>query len=239
MDQIQQSVSSGYSTFQSATVMVILATMAVIIRLVSKTFTKARFSLDDYWIVLTLAAFWTYLGLLCWAVFKAGGGLDMRNLREFDFAAILLYVEVRKIFRISCETTGYVTDKADQALLVGTTFFVLVSTTTKISILLYYRRIFAIQTYKRATLALSVVTGLTWLTSELGICLQCFPLRSVWDPFVAGHCMDFNVFVLVMGLIDLLLDISILCLPMSIISRLNLSLRRKISLALIFLLGGL
>ena len=122
MNQIQQNVSSGYSTFQSAIVMVILVIMAVIIRLVSNIFTKARFSLDDYWIVLILAAFWTYLGFFCWVVFKAGGGLDMRILQEIDLAAILLYVEVKKIFRISCETTGYVIDKADQALLVGTTF---------------------------------------------------------------------------------------------------------------------
>ena len=106
----------------------------------------------------------------------------------------------------------------------------------KISILLYYRRVFATQAIKCPTL---VFTGLTWLTSKLGICLQCFPLKSVWDPLVIGHCMDFNVFVLVMGLIDLLLDISILCLPMSIISGLKMSLKRKISLALIFLLGGL
>lgn len=96
MEQIQQIVSSGYSTFVSATVMVVLATVAVIIRLVSKAFTKVRFSCDDHWIFLGLAAFWTYLGVLCLAVFKAGGGLDMRNLRETDCVEITLYLEVRR-----------------------------------------------------------------------------------------------------------------------------------------------
>lgn len=94
MDQIQQSVFGGYTTFESATVMVILATLAVIIRFISKSLTILRFSSDDYWIFLSLAAFWTYFGLICWAVFEGGGGLDMQNLRELDWVEISVYIKV-------------------------------------------------------------------------------------------------------------------------------------------------
>lgn len=96
MDQIQKSVSIGYSAFESSTVMAVLATLAVIIRFVSKSFTKARFSSDDCWIFLSLAAFWTHLGLSSWAIFKGGGGLDMQNLRDMDRIGITLYFKVRK-----------------------------------------------------------------------------------------------------------------------------------------------
>lgn len=115
----------------------------------------------------------------------------------------------------------------------------LVEGTTKISVLLFYRRIFDTQTFKRKTSILIVLTAFTWLAAELGIILQCIPLRRIWDPFTAGHCMNFNVFVMVMGVIDLFLDISILCLPMSMIPRLKLSLKQKISLSMIFMFGGL
>lgn len=104
MGQIQESISSSYSTFESATVMIILATIAVILRFVSKTFTKARFSCDDYWIFLSLVALWTHLGLICWALFIAGGGLDMPNLRDLDLVKTSLYVEVRDRFSFSWET---------------------------------------------------------------------------------------------------------------------------------------
>ena len=74
--------------------MVLLATIAVSVRFISKTFTKARFSFDDYWIFLSLAFFWTYVGLLYWAVFKEGGGLDMPNVREKNLKAISRYTKV-------------------------------------------------------------------------------------------------------------------------------------------------
>lgn len=115
----------------------------------------------------------------------------------------------------------------------------LVTSTTKISLLLYYRRIFTTQKFQRAALILIVFTALSWLTQMLGVVLQCVPLRAVWDPLVAGHCMNFNTFVLVVSIIDLLLDVCILCLPMSVIPQLHLPLKHRVSLSMIFMLGGL
>lgn len=51
--------------------------------------------------------------------------------------------------------------------------------------------------------------------------------------------MNFNIFAIVMDLIDLLLDFSILCLPISMIPGLKLPLKYRISLSVIVLLGGL
>ena len=92
--QIQQVTSSGRSTFVSAVVMVVLATIAVTLRFVSKGYTKARYSYDDIGIGLSLAAFWADVGVLTWAVFKAGGGLDMPNIEKIDLASLSLYIEV-------------------------------------------------------------------------------------------------------------------------------------------------
>lgn len=126
-----------------------------------------------------------------------------------------------------------------QALTIGSTFFVLVTTTTKFSILLYYRRIFTTQLFKRAVLVVGLVTAATFLTGELGITLQCTPVQFLWDPLLQGHCINFDVFFLVIGLVDLLLNVTILCLPLRMIPGLKLPLKHKINLSLIFLLGGL
>lgn len=237
MDQIQQAVSTGYVTLELATVMVVLATISVIIRFVSKTFTRGRFSYDDYWIVFSLVAFWSYFGLLCGAVFGGGGGLGMPNLRKLDAAGVSFYVKVKEFLILVWEYRKI--NNAYKVLLISANVFVLGTATVQISILLYYRRIFTTQKFKRKTLGLGVIVALAWLVSELGIILQCFPLDSYWNPLVAGHCQNLNIFVMVMGLIDLLLDISILILPMSMIPELRLPLKHKISLSVIFLLGGL
>lgn len=123
--------------------------------------------------------------------------------------------------------------------MIGSVLFVLVTTITKLSILLMYRRIFTTQKFKRAVLAIGLLTAATWLTAELGIILQCTPQKFLWDKLIQGHCMNFDVFFLVIGLVDLLLDISILCLPLRMIPSLKLPVRHKINLSLIFLLGGL
>ena len=94
MEEIQEIASSGYTTFDSAIVMASLASIAVVIRFISKAGTKARYSLDDLAIGLSLAAFWAYVAILCWAVFEAGGGLDMPNIKQMQLADLSLYVKV-------------------------------------------------------------------------------------------------------------------------------------------------
>lgn len=99
MDEIKRIALSGHSTFESATVMVVLSSISVLIRFVSKAGTKARYSIDDFAICFSLAAFWAYFATLCWATFGAGGGLDMPNIKGMQPASLSLYVEARHLLR--------------------------------------------------------------------------------------------------------------------------------------------
>lgn len=96
MDKIQSILASSYSTFDSTTLLLALATMAVITRFVAKSFTKARFSFDDYWISFSLIVFGTYAGVQYWVIFNRGGGLDLRKMREMNLVELLLIYEVRE-----------------------------------------------------------------------------------------------------------------------------------------------
>ena len=94
MDRIKEIASSGHSIFDSAIVMAVLATAAVTVRFISKACTKARYSYDELGIGFSLAAFWLYVALLCWAVFEGGGGLDLPNIKEIEPASLSPYIEV-------------------------------------------------------------------------------------------------------------------------------------------------
>ena len=69
--------------------------------------------------------------------------------------------------------------------------------------------------------------------------LYCIPAKSFWDHRVPGHCFNYDDFFLAMEIVDVILDIAILCLPFRMIAALHLSLRKKFMLSGIFLLGSL
>ncbi len=64
-------------------------------------------------------------------------------------------------------------------------------------------------------------------------------MNKFWNRGLPGYCTDFGIFFLVTSIVDLLLDVSLLCLPLWVISHLQLQRKQQITLAMIFLLGGL
>ena len=114
------------------------------------------------------------------------------------------------------------------------------TTAVKISILFYYRRIFWVQaSFRRWTIILGVLSICWGLTAVLGITLYCIPLQKFWRPYLQGQCMNYNVFFLVVFIIDTTIDVSLLCLPLWVIGTLQLNRKQRVSVMAIFLLGGL
>lgn len=50
----------------TAVAMAILATITVFLRLLAKKCTKTGLKADDVWILLGLASFWAYVGVIIW-----------------------------------------------------------------------------------------------------------------------------------------------------------------------------
>ena len=71
--------------------------------------------------------------------------------------------------------------------------------------------------------------------------VQCVPLREAWNPLrtTENKCILFGIFVLMEELTNVMLDITILLLPISVIRHLQLPVRQRWTLSLIFLFGGL
>lgn len=93
--------------------------------------------------------------------------------------------------------------------------------------------------FKRCTIVVGVLACCSWVTIVFGVIFYCVPMKKLWTPSVPGHCTDFGAFYLSMAIIDLLLDVFLLCLPLWVISHLQLPRKHQWSLAIVFLLGGL
>ncbi len=114
-----------------------------------------------------------------------------------------------------------------------------VAAPVKISLLCLYRRIFAVQSFKRMTLLVGLLVVLWWLAATLANIFSCMPFELLWDLSLKGRCFNFNLFWFSIGIIETVIDIIILLLPVKMVMALQMSRRNKTVLCGIFLLGGL
>ncbi|KAJ5692632.1 hypothetical protein N7462_002055 [Penicillium macrosclerotiorum] len=111
---------------------------------------------------------------------------------------------------------------------------------TKSSLLLLYYRIFGV--VKGFRWALWIVGSL--VLSYFVVCVivsitECSPIAKFWDPTLPGTCINEIAFFRWNGAGNMILDVVVLCLPYPMAWRLQVTLRQKLILTGIFLLGGL
>lgn len=114
-------------------------------------------------------------------------------------------------------------------------------TAIKISILLMYRRLFYVdRNFRRLSLLLGIVVLAFWLAGTVAAICSCSPTRFVSvSPPQARKCFNFNIFWMVTGVVEVVMDTVILALPVRMVWGLHLPRSRKISVLCVFLLGGL
>ncbi|KAH6648816.1 hypothetical protein BKA67DRAFT_373382 [Truncatella angustata] len=123
-------------------------------------------------------------------------------------------------------------------------------TSTKISILLLYRRLFYVGDTKIAENSRPFV--ITFWTAAFFTCsypiimwitmaCACRPMSFYWRQYAGatdGKCIDVLLFFLVFGIINMVNDVVILVVPIPRIVRLHMNKRKKVSVAGIMLLGS-
>jgi hypothetical protein len=81
--------------------------------------------------------------------------------------------------------------------------------------------------------------SLAWFTAGFVVAfVYCIPLDKFWHPFKPGRCLDFNLFYLLIGVFETVIDIVILILPVRATFNVQLPLKTKLLVSSIFLLGG-
>ncbi|KAI9794057.1 MAG: hypothetical protein M1816_006682 [Peltula sp. TS41687] len=110
----------------------------------------------------------------------------------------------------------------------------------KLSILLFYRRIFPTSRFQKVVVSSAVILGFIYLAFLVTFFAQCIPLNYLWDRSIKdGVCIDVVLLMRVTAIVNMASDIIILLMPMPVIWRLpQLSLGQKLGISAMFCLGG-
>lgn len=201
----------------SVAALLIIATIGVALRIAARVVQKSGLKADDYAIVVAL--FFGY----------ATGGLSIAGGN---------YGAGRHVWALNVEdlVTMY------RILYVYTYIYAAAVAMTKLSILLFYGRIFKYDgRWWRIALAVSFFLTLSipliiWIT----IANVCKPVFFFWNQFIGaeGTCIDVNGFFLALGIMNMLVDVVVLAVPIPQIVALNMTPRKKWAVSGIILLGG-
>ncbi|KAI1813952.1 hypothetical protein GGS20DRAFT_442254 [Poronia punctata] len=124
---------------------------------------------------------------------------------------------------------------------IATVLYFTIAATTKLSILLLYRRLFWIDaSFRRQVLFLIVVVVCFWIGTVVADLLSCIPLEWTWnnshqDP---RYCFNYNIYWLISGIIEAVIDILIILLPIRVVLNLQLNQSKKIAVMAVFLIGA-
>ncbi|KAJ5213924.1 hypothetical protein N7449_001093 [Penicillium cf. viridicatum] len=111
----------------------------------------------------------------------------------------------------------------------------------KISVCLFLLRIFQARTFRYLAYALIVTNaaiGITWASVDA---FRCLPTRLTWVGWMheePGHCLNFIAAVLVNCLVNIFVDCILIVMPVYEVIKLQLPLRKKLTVAAMFVVGS-
>lgn len=189
-----------------------LALIAIVLRFLSRHIGKVRLEPDDWMIVASFifASGEVACGLL--AVHYGGGKHAILVTDPIAFAKVVLATEVLYNPSIAC---------------------------VKFSILLLYRRIFPSRAFRRYLYVVgAIIFTYSWINVITAI-FQCRPIAAAWDLSITNAtCVQLNIEIVVFAVLNCVTDLTTICLPMPILWRLQIPLRRRLQLVALFLAGG-
>ncbi|CEO58611.1 hypothetical protein PMG11_03322 [Penicillium brasilianum] len=180
---------------------------------------RMRCGLDDYVMLIALAGSLAKAILFIVLVELAGLGYHIKNLTHPEEKVAL----VRKFF--------FVLELLD---------FPLCITPAKISILLFYIRIFCIRKFQILVYLVGSLVLAIGITVFFQTIFQCSPVSYGWNPTVGhGTCIDQTLFYEYISPFNILTGILILVLPLPFVWKLQAPKAQKVALTIVFFLGGL
>ncbi|MDI1484990.1 MAG: hypothetical protein OHK93_000124 [Ramalina farinacea] len=113
----------------------------------------------------------------------------------------------------------------------------------KVSILLFYQRVFAHTALRRTWIWSLLAFIVVWtFVFEAAFVVQCLPIHYFWtkieDP-AGGTCVNLQILYAIHATINVLTDLIIYVYPMPIVWKLNVSRMQKVGLLTCFAAGGL
>ncbi|KAA8648440.1 uncharacterized protein ATNIH1004_004325 [Aspergillus tanneri] len=200
----------GRSLWVVNSILISLATLAVIGRFYARKLRKLAFGADDWTILIALLLLWALYGLFV-ACRQYGLGKHRAALPEDHipkFLDLLYYFQI---------------------------VYILAPPTVKLSLLFLYRRIFVSTKFITIVYVVGAVVSL-WaiIMTFLGI-FNCTPIHAFWTG--QGKCLPFKQFAIGYAVVNIITDLAVWLMPIPMMWKLQLPLGRKVALTLIFALG--
>ncbi|KAF2708714.1 hypothetical protein K504DRAFT_502736 [Pleomassaria siparia CBS 279.74] len=195
-------------------VVLLFVTIAVVVRVYTRSVVKKTFGLDDYFAVLSWALTMTQSILFAY-VTRLGFGMHLWDIRASD----TLYLF--KIFSVALKV------------------YMPTILAVKLCLLLGYHRVFHIDRKAKYAIWAGVVANTAFYVAFFLIDLfRCKPMAAAWNPTItAKKCIAYEFFPWATGVFNIISDFYILLIPMPIIFHLNMSLAHRTRLIAIFGLG--
>ncbi|KAH7155981.1 hypothetical protein EDB81DRAFT_944525 [Dactylonectria macrodidyma] len=108
----------------------------------------------------------------------------------------------------------------------------------KVAAILLYLRLFVTRGFRIACfVAMGIIVA--WSIGGVGATIwQCVPIAGAWNKKLDATCIDSNKFWVAYAVMNILTDIMVLALPIAPIMKLQMSIRERLLLCCVFLLGG-
>ena len=95
------------------------------------------------------------------------------------------------------------------------------------------------KSFRNVTYAVAIVVVCFGIGTILQEFLLCRPFAKTWNPLLPGVCGSTSVTILAEAIINMLSDIAIISLPMPMVWRLQMTLRRSLILTTVFGWGSM
>ncbi|KAL5604355.1 hypothetical protein BROUX41_002327 [Berkeleyomyces rouxiae] len=204
----------AWVTHTVVTLCLTLSVLVVVCRIWSRYFILHRMGLDDWLAILSLLA-------------VVGEGVSMLYEVDYGMGRHIGTLNATDLWKF--QRSFYVTVVVYTAALLF----------LKMTFLVQYYRVLAVQEMWKWYIAAMVIVGL-WATSQLLVSIMlCIPIRGFWDASVKASCIPTYPQVYINASGNVITDVMILILPLPAIWRLNVPSGQKRALLCIFSLGFL
>ncbi|RAL08487.1 uncharacterized protein BO97DRAFT_437582 [Aspergillus homomorphus CBS 101889] len=194
-------------------VLVVLSVTAVLLRFWARHLQRLRPFPEDYLIAVTWALA-LGVNILLFQSLHAGVGEHVDTLTNATVEEYSLNLYVMQLFWNTCLPT------------------------IKLSISLFYQRIFPVRSMMIACRSVIVFLFAWYLAFQTTAIFQCIPIHHGWQKKITeGRCIDFVPFVISLAATNLCTDVLLLALPTREIWKLQVPRGKKIGLSVIFTLG--
>ncbi|KAI1116730.1 hypothetical protein F5Y14DRAFT_53802 [Nemania sp. NC0429] len=197
----------------------VLSSLFVALRFWSRRISRLGVYWDDWLALLTLLIHHGLGATILIAFISDGLGFPMMRLKAADPRAA---AELQKL------------------VFIGTILYGAGSTSVRLSVVIFYFRIFPTTTIRRGGYVLVGICAAWFIAIEALMLATCTPIAFMWDPAIAGgHCVKTPAGAIVLGALNVIIDAFTVALPVHEVFKLNLSRKKKLIISGVFLIGGL